>query len=378
VASSPLQQIPSTAMDAAGLSITTAIRSATDPRPGAVYDPTNLAAVVPVHFHPTTSPSLGGTNFLMLSSQRWTSATVSASDPGAYTAYTSNTTPSWVQVNAATGARTTINSGFDIPMKTSGTPILTAAVSRGNDMLWTLNSVTQGDDVVAVVQHFHNNTAINVTTLNGEETIPTASSGEDTVTFSQGLHWSSSTTPYMLAYGAGSQSGQIYTARKTWARVGYSGTATTPLDTQWEYSTGTGWSSDPTAASPGPVTTIAPLSFGHSSMQRTQSGMSKGWTGLQYMSAVSVSGTAVTATVYSSLGGRPWQSTGTTVSLGTMGGTYMGGNLQFQGQVGPNPTMIDAVNSSNAVPYVYSTLSTSGGASSIVNTWGLLQVPRYS
>ena len=81
----PLQQVPSTAIDADGLSITTSIKSSLDPRPGHAYNPDSLAAAAIVHLHPYTSPSLGGTNYLMMMSQRWTTATPDAANPGAYT-----------------------------------------------------------------------------------------------------------------------------------------------------------------------------------------------------------------------------------------------------------------------------------------------------
>jgi len=373
-------------VDASGLSITTADKSPTDPRPGAVYDALNLAAAVPVYFLPTTSPSLGGTNFLMLNSLRWTAGTVSTTHPGSYSAFTANTNPNWVLVNGATGQRTTINSGFDIPMNTANDArTLTSAASRGNDMFWALNSVTQGDNTVAVVQHWHNNTAINTVNLRGEETIPAATNADETdpIIFSSGLQWSSTTTPYMYFYGAGGTTHNVYMARKKWARVGYVGTSTNPLDTQWEFYTGTGWGTDSTAAgavmtTSGPLTSLGPLSFAHYGMQRTQRGMTSGLTGYNFVSVVKGSGSARSGQVYSSLAGRPWQPVGSPVSLGTAGSTYMGGTIQFQSQVGPNPTMIDAANSASAVPFVTSVLTTSGGDSAISNVWNLLQVPRLS
>jgi len=386
VSTSPLQQIPSTAIDAAGLSITTAIKSPIDPRPGAIYEPVNLAAAAPVHFHPTTSPSLGGTNFLMLNNQRWTAATLSTTHPGYYSAHTADNNPNWVQVNAATGGVTAINSGYEIPMSTANdSRTLTAAASRGNDMFWTLNSVTQDSNTVAVVQHWHNNTAVNTVNLRGEETIPTATNGaeDDPIVFSSGIQWSSTTTPYMYVYGTGSTTNNVYMARKKWARVGYVGTPTNQLDTQWEVYTGTGWSPDPTTAgavmtTSGPLTSVGPLSFAHHGIQRGQRAMTTGLTGYNFVATVVAAGSARSAQIYSSLGGRPWQPTGSPVSLGTAGITYLGGTLQFQGPVGPNPTMIDPANSSSAVPYVTSVLTTSGGDSSIVNTWGLMQVGRFS
>lgn len=384
MASSPLQQILSTAIDADGVSVVTTPRSPTDPRPGNVYDLVNLAAAVPVYFFPTTSPSLGGTNYLMLNSQRWTAATSTTSDPGAYTAYTSTSVPSWVLVNAATGHTTVINSGYEIPMNTANdSRTLTAATSRGNDFLWPLYSVAQGDDTVAVVQHWHNNTAINTINLRGEETIPRGTNGADTVVFSAGLHWSASTTPYMHFYGLGSSTNHVYMARKTWARVGYVGTPTSPLDTQWEYFTGTGWVHDPTQVQPintalGPMVSVGPLSFAHYFMTRTAPGMSRGNTGHTFVATVQASGSARSAQVHSSLGGRPWQPVGSPIALGASGSTYLGGNIQFQSAVGANPALIDATTSASAVPYCYSVKVSSGGADSIDVNWALLQIPRLS
>jgi hypothetical protein len=383
MSTSPLQQIPSTAIDAAGLSVTTAIRSATDPRPGAIYDPTHFAAAVPVHFHPTTSPSLGGTNFLMINSQHWTAATVSATHPGAYTGFTPVSTPSWVQVNAATGVRSSINGSFSIPMKTPGTATLTAAVSRGNNMLWLLNSVAASAPV-AVVQHVHANPILNVIGVNGEEVIPNASNGSDSITFSAGLQWSRTTTPYMLAYGIGSVTGQVYAARKTWARVGYVGTPLHPQDSQWEVYTGSGWSTDTTTAGPvtstiGPLHSLGPLSFGQVALHRTQRGVGNGLTAHNFVAVVTASGPQMSAQVYSALGGRPWQPAGDLIPLGsTANGSYVGATLQFHGAVGPNPAMVDGVNSSNAIPYSVTTMAASGGASSLTTDWGLLQVGRFS
>lgn len=383
MASSPLDQVPSTAVDAAGLSVSTAVQSPTDPRPGHIYDPTNLAAAVPIHFHPTTSPSMGGTNFIMLNSTRWTAATLATDDPGFFSDFTADTNPSWVVVNAATGIKTALKSGYTIPMKTvNDSRTLTAAVSRGNDYLWTLNSVAQGDNTVAVMQYWHNNPVLNTVTPLGEETIPAGTAGDDTVNFSSGIRLNATTAPYMYVYGTDT-SGKVYSARKAWSRVGIIGTATHPLDTQWEYYHNTGWGTDPTAIAPvqtasGALVSAGPLSFAHYGMQRAQSGMSRGLTGYDFVSVVVASSDTRTAQIYSSLGGRPWVATGAPIALGTQGSTYMGGTVQFQQAAGPNPTMINSTTSATAVPYVKSVLSVSGDDSSLVNTWGLLQVPRLS
>lgn len=383
MASGPLQQVPSNAVDAAGLSVTTSVRSASDQRPGQIYDPSNLAGVVPVHFHPTTSPSMGGPNFLMLSRARWLSATSSASDPAAYSAYSVDSSPNWVSLNAASGSYSVVRSGYEIPMTTpSDTRTLTAAASRGVDMLWTLNSVVRGSDTSAVVQSWFYNQAVNTVDLRTEEAIPQAVSGADAVNFSAGLQWSSTTAPYMYLYGLGSSTNYVYAARKGWSRVGYTSTPGQPVDRDWEFFNGVGWGPDPTAVQPvqtvsGPMTSHGPLSFGHYAMQRAQRGMRRGLQGYSFVSSVTKSGNSYAAQVYSSLGGRPWSLFGPPIPLGA-GSAYTGGTVQFQGHVGPNPGLVDSVNSATAIPYVYSTVSSSGGHSKLSVNWSLLQVPRLS
>lgn len=381
MASSPTAQVPDTAVDAAGLSVSTATRSASDPRPGQAWSPVSLAAAVPVHFHPTTAPGMGGASFLMLSSLRWTSATPSATDPGAYSAHTLDANPSWALINGATGQMSAVNSGFEIPMRTPNAGrTLTSAASRGNDNLWTLTDAVQGSNHVAVVQHWNYNTAINTLNLISEEVIPAGTNGSDVVVFSAGLQWSATTAPYMYAYGLGATTGHVYVARKAWARVGHVGTAAAPIDSQWEFGTSNGWSTVATDCKPvqtasGPLASSGPLSFAHYGMRRAQSGMSKGTSGYSFLATVAASGSARLAQVYESLGGRPWKSVGSPIALGTAGSTYLGGTLQFQGSVGPNPTMVDPANSATAIPYVYSTLPSAG---KILQNWALLQVPRLS
>jgi len=379
VATSPVTQVAESAVDASGLSISTATPSASSGRLGTVYDPTMMAAAVPIHFHPYTNTSLGGQDFLMLANQIWTGATQASANPGAYSAFTSVTTPSWVMVNAANGTKSLINGSVPIPMKTSvSASTLTAAVSRGNDQLWTLNSTNVG----AVVQHWHVNTALNTVSPLAEETIPTGSSGADTIVFDDGLHWSVSTVPFMHAYGTGSSTGNVYQARKAWSQVGHVGTATNPLTTQWEVWTGTGWDPDLTQAQPltsagVPLTSQAPLSLAHYNNQGFSSQMSQKQTGHTFMSVVSKSGSSYTANLYNSVGGRDWKPTGVTVALGASGSTYTGANIQLQPQIGPNASLISS-GSASAVPYVYTTKTTSGGNSSLNNNWALMQIPALS
>lgn len=374
--SSPLLQVPETAVDVPGLSISTAVRSPIDPRDGAVYDNTNLAAAAPVHFHPMTAPALGGGTFMMLNARRWTAATASGTDPGYASAFTEDLGPSWALVNAVTGGAIAMNSGYSLPIKTAGVsaPVLRAGLSRGTTMLYTLLATNLG----AIVQHWHNDTAINTLNPVNEEVVPSGSSGADTVIFDAGLDYSSSTDPYMVFYGAGSSTKHVYMARKRWSRVGDVGISTRAHDGQWEFYDGTGWGLDPTALAPvqtaaGPMLSAGPMSFAHYGINRAIPGK---MTGYALASVVVASGSTRTAQVYESLGGRPWTLLGAPVALGVVGSTYVGGTLQLQGQLGANPTLVDTAVNASAVPYLVTTKLTSGSTHQLNVDWGLIQIPR--
>lgn len=381
MASAPLVQIPDTVVDAVGLSLSTSPRLPTDPRQGSAYDNTTIAAAVPIHFHHMSASALGGDNFMMLSSQRWYAGTPLSTDPGYLSSFTVDDDPNWVMINAATGIVSTVNSGTEIPMSTpADSRILVAAASRGTDMLYTLTEVTQGDDDLAVVQHWNNNTVINTLHAIGEETVPPAVNGPDDIVFTAGLHYSAATDPYMHLFGTGSSSGAVYMARKPWASIGQIGIPTRPLIVDWEFFTGTGWLADPTSARPVQTDTGAtmlsagPMSFANLALPRRTSGKT-----LSYALAATtvLSGSTVTAQVYSSLSGRPWSALGAPIALGTVGSTYLGGTLQLQSGLGANPALVDS-GSSAAVPYVISYKETLSGAHRINTAWGLIQIPQLA
>lgn len=379
--SSPLQQIPSTSVDLAGLSITTANRSTTDPRPGAVYDPNDLAAAVPISFYP-----IGARSYMMINSLRWTAATVDSTDPAAYTAWTDSATPSWAIVDGATGSKSAINGAYDIPMTTANdSRVLTAVEHLSPNMLYLLNDVTVGSTHSAVIQVWHVNTAIGSTTgagtvnLVAEETIPVGTNGGDTVAFNKGVYRYGSD---MYFFGAGSSTSQVYLARKSWSRLGFltaPGGSSNAVAPYWEYYTGTGWGTDPTVLAPvqtttGPMTTHGPIAVAQYGLSRTMPGRKSVYT---LLSTVAASGSVRTAQVYASLSNRPYQPVGSPVALGSAGTTYLGGTLQWQSTLGVQPSLVTTPDSSTAIPYLTAVKSTSGGASKISITWGCWQVPRH-
>lgn len=370
--SSTLPQVLSTAVDGYGLSTITSVRSPTDPRPGAAYDHTVMAAAVPIYFHTMTSPGLGGANVMMLNSTRWTAATASATDPGRYSSYTVDDLPNWLLVNAANGHSSAVNSGVTIPSSlASDSRVLTSATSHSVDMLYTLLADTDQ----AVIQHWHNNTAINTLNLINEEIIPVGTNGSDTVIFDAGVHYSSATDPYMYVYGTGSVSHLVYAARKNWARVGSTGILTRSTDGLWEVSTADGWDPDFTKAKPiqDGLTSFGPISVGNYSIPRSVTGRTTSYT---FMAVTDKSGSTMTAQIYSNLGGRGWNALGDPIALGLVGSTYLGATAQLQPQIGPNPALINTATAAGAIPYVTAVKNSASGTDQISVSWALLQVPR--
>ena len=411
MATSPLQQVPSSSIDLAGLSVTTANPSATDPRPGAIYNPLDLAGVVPVGFAP-----VDGSNYLMLGSQRWTAATAAPGVPGWWSAWTVDTTPSWFVVDGTAGTRTTLRTGPSIPMATASTSrTLRAVETRSPHFVYTLNDVVNSGVHRAVVQIWYVNTTVGTITALGEETIPSGTNmsvsdgtdkeagtdnldgtdvsaftdnldgtaGTDTVLFNAGLYL---TGNYVYVFGIGSSTGRVYTARKLWGKLGTT-TNTSPVidapDPYWEYDQGSGvWGTDPTLCAPvqtttGPMVTAGPISVAQyvmASPARPSPGSTKST--YRVISTVAASGTTRTAQMYASLNGRTWVPSAVTVPLGASGSTYLGGTLQFQQLLGGNSSLVVEPANAAVVPYVVAQKATSGGNSQISLTWGVWQIPR--
>lgn len=167
--SSPLDLTPSASVDVPGLSVATAMASASDNRAGSLYD-SRIAACVPIYSTP-----LNSTDYLVMFSRRWTGASASPTETGHYISYTIDNTPGWMIVNAATGARRVVNDSYNIPMNASrDSAILTAACASPPYSTYLLNTVTYGTTVSAVLQHIYYNSAIDTIGLLSEEVIPDA------------------------------------------------------------------------------------------------------------------------------------------------------------------------------------------------------------
>lgn len=373
--SSPLRAVHTDSVDLAGLSIATANPSA-NVQGGTVYSPADLAGFLPVSFVP-----VGLGNHLMLSSQRWTAATVSATSPGYYSAYTVSGDPSWFLVSGTTGTRVTINAGPVVPMPTANdSRTLTGVESRSPHFFYALHDVVNGSTHSAVIQVWLTNTVTDTVTPLGEETVPTGVGGADSIVFSSGLYRSGL---YMYLFGAGSTSNAVYLARKPWGQLSmtqntnFDSTAPNPY---WEFYTGTGWGTDPEACAPiqtttGPLTTRGPISVAQYGMATSRT---SGATKTTYMAVATVgaSGSARTAEVYTTLGGRMWEHQESSFPLGSVGSTYMGGTLQFQSMLGVNQSLVDAAVSATAFPYVIAKKASSGSDTQARLTWGAWPVPR--
>lgn len=356
MASSPALQLPSTSVDLYGASVVTATRAASDNRRGVLYDNLVLAAGVPVHFHP-----ISPTKFLVAFSRIWTAATPSATQLGFYSSYTESRVPSWFLADK-TGWRGYVGSSPIIPVQTAIDSItLVDGCSRAPDYVYLLHSVEIGGVTQGLLQHFQ-------MTVNGrmipiaEELVPNLA-GQG-VSFDKGIAY---TTPNLTVFGT-DEDGNVFQVRKPWRAVGsssytsaQSGTTVTP----WEYSTSTGWTTDPTQAAPEPgLNAAGPIS------QAT-------WRKTTYLAITQTNGPAMSAQVFYEQPGQPWKKMGSPIALGsTADGSYLGGTLQLQSMLGPTPTMVGVPVSETAFPYCVATKSRVSSEDSLVVNWGLLQIPR--
>jgi hypothetical protein len=353
VATSPAPQVSPAALDIAGVSVLTKT-------PSALYDPSTLAAAAPVWVHPLIDG-----RYLMASQRRWYAATADGTTPGAYTAYTEDTTPSWVifdtrgtrvQVPSTTGHTQPV-----IPMNTAvDSATLIGGASRPPEFLYLLHAVSIAGVLGGLLQHF---TAMpnGAITLSGEELLPVVGS----VVFDRGVQYQ---TPYLLVYGSDA-SGNVYRIRKPWARIGsnvqllsspqiHPGVVGTQAG--WEYHTGNGYSSDPSELAPvGGLTTVRAMSFAAYQKQ-------------VLATTVSVASGVYTGQCWVSNAGATFAKLGPAVALGNdADGSYLGGGIHLMPLLNANPTLVTG---RAAFPYVVWTKSTAGSSSTLLNTWALLQV----
>lgn len=348
MATSPATLVPSTGLDIAGLSVITAAPTSAA-RAGSIYSPNALAAAQPVWFHQMKDGS-----YLMPMTRHWTSATPTTT-AGLYSAFTESRVPSWTRI--AGTANVAMPGAGVIPFRTTVTnPILVGAASYPPTIMWLLHRSDQG----AVVQRIEiapTGSAVNA----GEEIVPQTES----VVFDLGIQLIKSRFLYL--YGADSDA-KLYRIRKAWHRIGYNAVDPTKVRvgqaSQWEYYTGSSWSSDPTAIAPiqAGLTSAGPLSFAV-------------WGPMTVMSTVSAASTTRTGRIWTQRHGGAWVDSGTAVSLGdTSAGTNLGGGIQLQQQVAAN----SAGGSSAVIPYLTSQKTTSGSDHSLINTWGVFTMSLVS
>ena len=264
MASTVTSQVPAGSLDTSGISISTATPADNNPRAGTIYNPTTLAAAVPLYFHPMYDG-----RYLMVNSRTWSAATP-AGGIGSYSAYTESTAPSWMVVDGPTGATAQVPQFPVIPFKSSpSAATVTAAVSRHPGYLFLLHSATIGGVSQAILQVMGIATS-GAITLTAEEVLPPV--GSSPVIFDRGLQYAD---PYLIVYGADS-SGTVYTARKPWAKIGVNSTlmpspqshaGVGATEVAWSYHTGSGYSPDPAQLAPlvtadgSGLTTAGPMSI---------------------------------------------------------------------------------------------------------------------
>jgi hypothetical protein len=306
---------------------------------------------------------------LIINAQRWYSATPVGGDPGSFSAYSADPTPSWYVLDGPSGARSAVpNDPIDIPMITgvdAGSARITAAASRPPGYLYLLTSATISSSPVTVLQFLliSPNGAVSI---QAEELLPTPGS----VTFNRGLQYD---TPYLYVYGSDS-AGHVYRMRKLWAKVGFNKQLTVPLVPQqgfgivgnqvgWEYFTGSGYDADPSKIGIiSGLTTVGPMSF---------ASLRNKW----LMSTVTASGSTRSAQLYTMVAGRPVRPVGTPLALGsTSTGSYLGLGAQLQPQLTADPTNFPT-GSTAGVPYVISTRTGTSGDYSLRNVWNIYGWP---
>jgi len=349
-------QTPAAAVDIAGISAASSVRSVADPTLGSLWNLAGLAAAQPVHFHPLTP-----TTFVMVFSRRWYAPTCSGTDPGAYSAHSEDTTPGWVLVSTPGGTRT-IGAGYALPTNTPGVRRLVGAASRATNYLYTL---TTDDTAVAVLTMIATAPA-KPFTITGEETLPNPGG----VLFGAGV-WID--TPHLIVAGTDAD-GQVYLARKLWHAVG-TNTATGGdshlSDPTWSYASTAGWSTDPTDLAPVRTTTGVLTSAGPVSHAT--------YTTREFLATVAADGSTRTGVVWTKTGpGTAWTPATSpppspaTIPLGSVGdGSYLGGTLQFQQALVASPQLLWG--NAAAICWVTS-VKTGAGTTKLVNTWNTWMV----
>ena len=480
MASSPLDATPSNSIDVPGISITTAMPSASDLRAGSLYDYA-LSGFSPVYVTPMDEGQ-----YLLLFNRRWQSGVPSTSTPGYYTSYSINDTPGWMLVNSS-GTRSPVKDSYDIPMSTPyDTRFMTAACSRPLHFTYVLNTVTYNGITTAVLQNIFYNPPVKTIGTLAEETIPDGQLGGPPVGFVYNLPgidnlilnadvtakifagvittwnhsaiaalnggitlpstaikpiyctgnpttqtfqtWLTTTTwrrgsgtayagvgtsvsslheatltvdstegaityaekplatqcsspvarfgsfpvrfdrglfllgSYLMVMGA-TDTGRVGMARKNWGRIGVT-------STDWEYYTGTGWSTDPSeiqqaTTTTGALTTVGPISAFSFEQNRIR------------MATVIANGTNRYAQTYSLTNRLDWKVAGSPIFLGsTADGSYQSGNIQFQPQLRVVDSLINTPDASTAIPYCFSKKVFLSGASALKVTWGAWQISR--
>lgn len=357
-------QVDSDSIDVTGVSVATSTPNVANPRLGRIYDPAVFAAAAPVWFHPVHDGS-----YLMVSARRWFSGTPVGGNPGVYSAHSEDLAPSWTLLDGPSGHRFAVPGfGVDIPITTTtdAPPTLVAAASRAPDYLYLLHSALINTVEVAILQRIR--VAISgAVTVAAEEVLPSVTAGADTVVFDAGLQYD---TPYLHLYGTDT-TGAVYRMRKSWAAVGSnrsssrftitSGSKVAGLESTWQYFHGTGFSTDPTEVAPLPtITTAGPMSF---SAYRTG----------VLITTVNKSGSTYSGIGWLTRAGKPMTRVGPTVALGSSSdGSYLGGGIQLQPQLGANPAAAAMTAGVGAgIPYVVWTKATPSGNATLNTTWNI-------
>lgn len=332
-----IPQLLDSSVDAVGLSVVSSTMTAENPRYGSMYNSVVLAAGVPVWFHP-----LQDQRYVALFRSHWINATIGADGPQSYSDHT-EAGSCWVVVSPPGGATVALGR---IPTRFPGDLVLNGAASRV-DYLFTVGTV----DGAAIVQH-HRVAREGGLVLDGEELM--FSAGNLDVLFDKGCYL---TINHLVILGTDT-AGNVFTARRRWSRIGVPDTT---AGWTWEYRSAKGWLPDPATLEPIGLTSVGPVSVAF-------------FKDRLLVSTVALESGVYSAKVFQARVTDPWgrwklDPTGAPVLLGTDGGTYLGGALYLQPQLGRNPAFA-LPPGKTGIPYVTS-VSGVGDEAIIDTTWGL-------
>lgn len=352
ISTSRTQQVLDESVDTLGLSITTSLLTADQPRAGSIYDSKNLAGGVLVHCH-----VMNDRTNLLIFGKHWTDATQGTS-PQYYTAQTESDEPLWLGVAPTTGVQLTGQWS-----KSSTVPTSQTYTSR------ELIGACSRQDYLYLLQKLDNKPYLQLYTLSrtanqiGDEFLADVTTDVETISFDAGCYVD---LKYIYVFGRGHTTNAIYLSRKQFARVGVA-------KFDWEYQTETGWHVFNAEQGDYP----APFLKGSSPVTTVDSVSACMYKDTLYIATVEQSGSEYSSVVWTNKLGRNCTKD-SEIAL-TEDGEYTGSGIHFQPLLTASPKSAELLDTDNSYALLYtytSKLEQDGPQYALSNTWGLLPIKR--